>query len=121
MVKSYCLQSKYEILAAFVPAFLHCFCLESERHAQTMCLLQPFDAAASIVDGSLLGASETTYVGGAMLINTAITMAIFLPLTRWQPGLTSVWVGMKVMTLGRIISGSLRIRSPRSRFNFVAA
>ena len=79
--------------------------------------VQPFDAAASILDGSLMGASETTYVGTAMVVTSAATLAVLALVTHSWPCLASVWLGMKFMTLGRIVAGAWRFASPKSRFH----
>lgn len=81
------------------------------------CAVQPFDAAAAIFDGALLGASETTYASGAMMFNSVITMAVLLQVQRIWPCMASVWISMKVMTLGRIFAGAWRMRSRASPFN----
>ena len=79
--------------------------------------MQPFDAAAAVLDASLLGASETSYISAAMLVNSALTMLVLWPVTQHWPGLANVWLAAKIMTLGRITSGYWRFRSPQGRLN----
>ena len=74
--------------------------------------VQPIDAAASVIDGTLLGAAETAYVGTAMVVNSLCTLAIMVTVTQgFSRSLAAVWCTIKLMSLGRIITGYLRFRS----------
>ena len=75
-------------------------------------LLQPLDAAACVMDGSLLGASETSYVSRAMIVNSLINLGMLLLVTKkLSCSLGSIWFTLKLMTVGRIISSLLRFKS----------
>ncbi|KAK9798507.1 hypothetical protein WJX73_004686 [Symbiochloris irregularis] len=81
----------------------------------------PFDAMASILDGTLLGASETSYISAATIINSLMVLFALTRLTVLYPGLATVWLTTKLMTLGRIITGAWRLISKGSRFDQIAA
>ena len=83
--------------------------------------LQPLDGAACVMDGSLLGASETSYVSRAMIINSLINLGLLLLVTRkLSCSLGSIWFTLKLMTVGRIISSLLRFRSGKGPLGRVA-
>ena len=56
-----------------------------------MCCAQPFDAAAAVLDGSLLGASETAWVSrSALLVSASVVLAMFTT-KRLHGSLVFVW------------------------------
>ena len=64
------------------------------------------------MDGSLLGASETSYVSRAMIVNSLLNLVMLLLVTKkLSCSLGSIWFTLKLMTVGRIISSLLRFRS----------
>ena len=66
------------------------------------------------MDGALLGASETTYVGSAMVINSLTVLAIMVLITQCiSHSLAGVWCSIKLLTVGRIVASFLRFRSGR--------
>lgn len=46
----------------------------------------PFDAVAAIMDGSLLGAGDTGYLGRTMLVTGSISMAALYYVQNIRPG-----------------------------------
>ena len=66
------------------------------------------------MDGALLGASETSYVGSAMVVNSLTVLAIMVGVTQSLGcSLAAVWCTIKLMTVGRIVAATLRFRSGR--------
>ena len=49
-------------------------------------LLQPLDAAASILDGGLLGAQDQTYVARAMVVTAAVCFTGLAVVRHWNLG-----------------------------------
>lgn len=60
--------------------------------------MQPLDAIGSVMDGGLLGASETSWVARASIFN-ALVCFLGLLLTRWllPTSLFWLWAAMKVL------------------------
>lgn len=58
--------------------------------------LQPLDAAASILDGGLLGASDRSYVSQSMLFTAAACMAVLLTAQRLNMGMCRPIYGCSV-------------------------
>ncbi len=52
---------------------------------------QPFDAAAAVLDGSLLGASETAWVSRSALLVSACVVLGMLITRRFHGSLFFVW------------------------------
>lgn len=75
---------------------------------------QPLDAAAAIIDGGLLGASDTGYVAKAMLVTSALSFAALAASQRMHTGLAGIWLALKVITTGRVVGGALRLASRKS-------
>ena len=93
----------------------------SQKHFSTpagrpeCCLfVQPMDAIAAIVDGGLLGASDTAYVAKTMLVTSALSFGALLLAQRLQGGLLGIWLALKVITTGRVIGGALRLASRKT-------
>ena len=80
---------------------------------ESVCM-QPLDAAAAIIDGGLLGASDTGYVAKAMLVTSSLSFAALILAQRMNGGLFGVWAALKVMTTGRVIGGALRLTSRKA-------
>ena len=78
-----------------------------------MCV-QPMDAIAAIVDGGLLGASDTAYVAKTMLFTSALSFGALLLSQRLQGGLLGIWLALKVITTGRVAGGAFRLTSRRA-------
>ena len=77
-------------------------------------LLQPFDAAAAVMDGGLLGASETSYASRATLVVAFCVYGLLTVVPRMYPGLFGVWLSLKGLSVGRTLAASYRLASPRS-------
>lgn len=75
----------------------------------------PFDAVAAIMDGSLLGAGDTGYLGRTMLVTASISMGV-LYCARMRPdfNLVGVWMAIKLLTLGRVAFGAWRLSGKNS-------
>ena len=76
--------------------------------------MQPIDAMAAVLDGGLLGASETGYVGRTALLASAAVLAALLTTQRAGLGLLGIWLSLKCLSLGRTIGASLRYLGPAS-------
>ncbi|KAK9829665.1 hypothetical protein WJX72_007217 [[Myrmecia] bisecta] len=79
-------------------------------------LYMPMDAIASIMDGGLLGASDTNYVAVASLGTGVVAFAALLVARRMGTDLLGIWMALKLLTLGRVVTGSLRYASASSPF-----
>ena len=77
-------------------------------------LLQPLDSIAAIVDGGLLGASDTGYVAKTMLVTSALSFGALLLAQRLQGGLLGIWLALKVIATGRVVGGALRLSSRKA-------
>ena len=53
--------------------------------------MQPFDAAAAVLDGALLGASETAWVSRSALLVSASVVAAMYTTKRLHGSLFFVW------------------------------
>ncbi|KAK3278036.1 multi antimicrobial extrusion protein [Cymbomonas tetramitiformis] len=74
----------------------------------------PLEAAMYVLDGTLLGARDTKYCAAAMMMAaiscaTAVTVAVQL-----ETGLVGIWLGIKVLSLSRILAASYRLTSRNS-------
>lgn len=59
--------------------------------------VQPVDAIAAVMDGGLLGASETSWVARASVVNSALVIACLFAVKRSFPtSLAALWMAMKV-------------------------
>ena len=76
--------------------------------------MQPLDAIAAIVDGGLLGASDTAYVAKTMLVTSVLSFGALLLAQRLQGGLLGIWLSLKVITTGRVLGGALRLASRKT-------
>jgi hypothetical protein len=72
------------------------------------------DAIAAIVDGGLLGASDTAYVAKTMLVTSVLSFGALLLAQRLQGGLLGIWLSLKVITTGRVLGGALRLASRKT-------
>lgn len=76
--------------------------------------MQPLDALAAIIDGGLLGASDTGYVAKTMLFTSALSFGALVLSQRMQTGLLGIWLALKVITTGRVVGGALRLASRKA-------
>lgn len=72
------------------------------------------DAIAAIVDGGLLGASDTAYVAKTMLVTSVLSFGALLLAQQLQGGLLGIWLSLKVITTGRVLGGGLRLASRKT-------
>ncbi|KAL3150527.1 hypothetical protein ABBQ32_000344 [Trebouxia sp. C0010 RCD-2024] len=89
-------------------------CAEVQRVLPMVALFMPMDASAAIIDGGLLGASDTGYVAKTMLVTSALSFGALLLSQRTQAGLLGIWLSLKVITTGRVLGGALRLASRRT-------
>jgi len=74
----------------------------------------PFDAAAAVLDGGLLGASETAWVSRTTVLVSAVCLLTLLGARRAGGGLAAVWLSLKVLTIGRAVAAGIRYAMPGS-------
>jgi Na+-driven multidrug efflux pump len=65
---------------------------------------QPVDAAAAVMDGGLLGASETAYASRATLVVALAVYGLLSFVPRMFPGLVGVWLCLKGLSVGRTLA-----------------
>ncbi|DBB12825.1 TPA: hypothetical protein ACH3X3_005589 [Trebouxia sp. C0006] len=87
---------------------------EVQRVLPMVALFMPMDAIAAIVDGGLLGASDTAYVAKTMLVTSVLSFGALLLAQRLQGGLLGIWLSLKVITTGRVLGGALRLASRKT-------
>lgn len=73
--------------------------------------MQPLDAIAQILEGGLLGASDTGYIGKAAIVTAGLAFIAVILTFRSYPTLPGLWFGLKTLTLGRLATGSYRYMS----------
>ena len=66
--------------------------------------MQPVDAAAAVMDGGLLGASETAYASRATLVVALCVYGLLSFVPRMFPGLVGVWLCLKGLSVGRTLA-----------------
>lgn len=59
----------------------------------------PFDAVAAIMDGSLLGAGDTGYLGRTMLVTGSISMAALYYVQNIRPGSSMSYCSLAMIAL----------------------
>lgn len=69
---------------------------------------------AAIIDGGLLGASDTGYVAKAMVVTSALSFGALVLSQRMHAGLLGIWLALKVITTGRVVGGALRLTSRKA-------
>ena len=78
-----------------------------------LALLQPFGAYAYALDGILLGAGETTFLGASMLFSAAVYVACALLAYVLHLGVVGVWSGFIVLMMVRGITCGVRFAGER--------
>ena len=68
----------------------------------------PVDAAAAVLDGGLLGASDTAWVARSTLAVSAVCLAALLGARAVGAGLFGVWAALKTLSTGRAVAAALR-------------
>ena len=74
-------------------------------------MLMPLDAAASVMDGVLLGAQESAWLSRTMVMTASCCAAGLLLCQRAGWGILSIWFVIKFLTIGRLFGNSWRLRS----------
>jgi putative MATE family efflux protein len=78
-----------------------------------LCLLQVVGAVAYALDGILLGAGETTFLAGSMIVSGAAYVAVAVTALVLHWGLTGVWSGFIVLMIVRDVTCGARFRGGR--------
>jgi MATE family, multidrug efflux pump len=73
-----------------------------------LCLLQVVGAVAYALDGILLGAGETTFLAGSMILSGMAYAAVALAALVLHWGLTGVWSGFIVLMIARDLTCGTR-------------
>jgi len=60
--------------------------------------LQPLDALATVLEGGLLGASDTGYLGARTAASCCVSLVVLGVASHLHGNLLAVWVGMKAIT-----------------------
>ncbi len=84
--------------------------------------MQPLDAIAQILEGGLLGASDTSYIGKAAIVTAGLAFGAVIAIFQGYPNLPGLWFGLKTLTLGRLATGTARYLSknaPLGQFDFM--
>lgn len=68
----------------------------------------PVDAAAAVLDGGLLGASDTAWVARSTLVVSAVCLAALLGARSVGAGLFGVWAALKTLSTGRTVAAAVR-------------
>jgi len=68
----------------------------------------PVDAAAAVLDGGLLGASDTAWVARSTLFVSGVCLAALLGARSAGAGLFGVWAALKTLSTGRTVAAALR-------------
>lgn len=68
----------------------------------------PVDAAAAVLDGGLLGASDTAWVARSTLFVSAVCLAALLGARAAGAGLFGVWAALKTLSAGRTVAAAVR-------------
>lgn len=74
----------------------------------------PLDAAASVMDGVLLGSQEAAWMSRTMIATSTICALGLFICQQAHFGLFAAWIMIKMLTVGRLIGNSWRLRSPQS-------
>ncbi|BDA43468.1 Protein DETOXIFICATION 44, chloroplastic [Coccomyxa sp. Obi] len=93
----------------------------TQRIMPLLAFFMPFDAAAAVMDGGLLGASETSYASRATLVVAFCVYGLLTVVPRMYPGLFGVWLSLKGLSVGRTLAASYRLASPRSPLSIETA
>jgi MATE family, multidrug efflux pump len=78
-------------------------------------LMQPVAAAVFALDGILIGAGDTRYLAGAMVVS----LAVFVPAALAAGTLAGLWVALDVLMLARL--ATLSVRFVRGRWMVLGA
>ncbi|PNW83980.1 hypothetical protein CHLRE_04g213150v5 [Chlamydomonas reinhardtii] len=84
-----------------------------------ICLCFPIDAAASIMDGSLLAAKQSNYMSAVQIVGSVVQYGVlsYLAGTAGAVSTFSVWGALKILSFARLIGGvSRNYFSPKSAY-----
>ncbi|KXZ50525.1 hypothetical protein GPECTOR_16g700 [Gonium pectorale] len=83
-----------------------------------ICALFPVDAAAAIMDGSLLAAKQSNYMSVVQIVGSVVQYGVLAYLAATGNAATlSVWGALKILSVARLIGGAARnYASPKSAY-----
>jgi Na+-driven multidrug efflux pump len=74
----------------------------------------PLDALVMSVDGVLLASQQMAFVARSMIVASALCLIALHASQAHAPGLISIWLSLKLLTIGRLIMGSRKLASRES-------
>ena len=85
--------------------------------APVVSFTQPLDSLTTVLDGTLLGMQKHAFIGRSMAITTLLSVSLLLFLFPLYPSMLTVWVCLKMLTVGRCAAASWKLtRSKNSPF-----
>jgi Na+-driven multidrug efflux pump len=75
-------------------------------------VFMPLDAAASVMDGVLLGSQEASWLSKTMMVTSGVAAVGLLTCQRFGFQILAVWATIKLLTVGRLIGNAWRLWSP---------
>jgi putative MATE family efflux protein len=76
-------------------------------------VMQPMNALVFVLDGILIGAGDTRFLGVAMLAATAVYLPVSLSVLLLDRGLLALWVALVVLMLARLVGMGWRYAGDR--------
>ena len=73
----------------------------------------PFAAVVFALDGILIGAGDTRYIAGAMVLAAAVTITVDLCALAFGWGIVGVWAGMLALMTVRLLTMAWRFAGDR--------
>lgn len=71
-------------------------------HIHPLPPLQPLDALGTVLEGGLLGASDTSWIAGRAFAGCALSLAALAVAAATHQGLPVIWLGMKLLNLAAL-------------------
>lgn len=65
--------------------------------------VQPLDALGLVLEGGLLGASDTGYLGARTFVSCCVSLAVLALASHVHASLLAVWVGMKAINVTALV------------------
>lgn len=76
--------------------------------------MQPFAPCALALEGTVLGASQITWVGGRTVASAAVSLLFFRLVSAQGWGLPGIWAGMVLLVLCNALLDAWLLLSSRS-------
>jgi len=86
-----------------------------------MSCVQPFAPCALSLEGTVLGASQITWVGGRTMVSAAVALGFFSLVSSRCWGLPGIWAGMVLLVICNAILDAWLLLSKRSPIAVSAA